>query len=101
MQQPGGDFLAGTRRPRDQQAAAGVGDALQRGTHLVDQRAVAGEFIGCGKALAQLGVLAAQLFGLGRAGNEVEQLFGLEGLLDEIDRAVPDGRDGGIDVAMA
>ena len=51
--------------------------------------------------LAQRRILAPQPVGLGRARHEVEQFVGLERLFDEVDRALADRRDRGVEIAVA
>src|SRR3546814_12493664 len=81
------DFLADARRPGDEDAAAGSGDALQRGADIVARRAGAGEFVRRSRFLAQLLIFELQSLILGRARDEVEQPVGLDRLFDEFERA--------------
>ncbi|MHC2525806.1 hypothetical protein ACVIEM_002891 [Rhizobium leguminosarum] len=68
---------------------------LRNGDRCADQlQCVAG-------AALQLGNLALQLGILQRAFGDQDQPVGLERLLDEIEGAALDRRDGGLDVAMA
>jgi hypothetical protein len=83
VQQARGHFLARSGRPGDQQAAAGVGHALERGAHLVDRGGIAGELFRSDKALAQALVLATQALGFGRAFDQQQQALGLERLFQK------------------
>jgi hypothetical protein len=85
VEQPRGDFLADAGRAGDQHAAAGGGDTLQRGAHAVDRdwNCRSGRFRPTEARKRR--TLAPQPLGLGRARDQVEQAFGLERLLDEID----------------
>ena len=102
VEQPRGDFLADAGRAGDQHAAAGAGDALQRRAHLVDRGRIAGEFVILADLSAQrVAFSRLQPLGLGRAGDQQQQPFGLERLFDEIDRAAPDRGDRGVEIAVA
>ena len=95
-----GDLLADARGSGQQHAAARRGDALQRRAHAVDRARRALQLLVATRAFTQRRVLAAQSVGLGRAFDEQDQPLGLERLFDEVDRAAPDRRHCGVDVAM-
>ena len=101
MEQPGSDFLARTGWASDEQAAPGIGDAFKSRADLVDGRGIAGEGIRHGNALTQTGVLAAQSLSRGGALDQQQQALCFEWLFEEIHGAATDGRNRGIDVAVA
>ena len=101
VEQPRRDLLADPGGPDQQHAAAGRGDALQRRADAIDRRGIAGEVVVLADGLAKALDLAAQPLRLGRARDHVEQALGLERLLDEVDRALPDRGHRGVEAAVA
>src|SRR5712692_11051248 len=101
MQEAADHFLAGARRPGDQDPATGRRNPLDLLAQLVDRRRRTDQIELAAGAQPQFGILAAQLSRLDRAGDDEQQAPALERLLDEIvgtaldrldrvlDRAVP------------
>ncbi len=87
--------------PGDEHAAAGRGDPLQRRADIVDRGAGAGQLHLVADLLPQRLILAPQPLGLGRARDEMDEMAGLERLFDEVDRALPDRGDRGVEIAVA
>ena len=100
MQQASDDFLAGSRRAADQDAAAGRRDAFDLLAQLIDRRRGADQVELAAGAQPQLGILPAQLRGLDRASDEEQEPVGLERLLDKVVGADLDRLDRGFDRAV-
>ena len=94
-------LLAAARRADDQDAAVGLGRALDGLAQLVHRRGVADQRGRDRRQLFQLPDLALQSRGLQRAVGDQDQPVGLERLLDEVVGALLDRGDRGFDVAVA
>ena len=68
-------------------------DALQGRAHGIDRSGIAGQFLLIADLGSQSGVFASQPLGLGGAGDEMEQLSAVEGLLDEVRSPPADRRN--------
>ncbi len=100
MDHAGGEFLAGTGRARNHDAAVGRRNALDLGPELIGDRRGTQKFGRIARALAQVTHLTAQVRGFKRAGCNEEQAVGLERLLDIVIGTALDGADGRFDVAV-
>src|SRR6185312_9146557 len=94
------NFLAGARRARDQDAAAGRRDAIDRLPHLRHFCRAANQLLVAAGAQPQFFVLAFQPCGVDGALDEYQQPVGLERLFDEVVGADLDGGDRGLDGAV-
>ena len=100
MHDAGGELLAAARRTGDEHAAVGRRHLLDGLAKLVDGGGAADHLEAVGAPLAQLAVLAFQLRGFERAGDDEHEAVGLERLLDIVVGAALDGGDGGLDIAV-
>src|SRR5581483_4862496 len=94
-------FLAGAGRADDQDAAVGLGRALDGLAQLVHAGRMPGQDAGGRRQLLQLPHLALEPRGLQRARRDQDQAVRLERLLDEVIGAALDCGDRGLDVAVA
>ena len=101
MQQAPDHFLAGARRPGDEDPAAGRRDPLDLLAQLVDRRRGADQIEFAAGPQPQLGILAAQLGRLDRARDQEQQAIALERLFDEIVGAELDRLHRGLDRSVA
>ena len=98
VQKPRHHLLAHAGGSRDQNAAAGRRDPVELRADLVDGGRLADELELAARLDAELLVLAAQPRRLDGPLDDQQQAVGLEGLLDVIVGALPDGRDRGLDI---
>ena len=93
--------LPRTGRADDQDAAVGLGGAVDGLAQLIHAGRAAGQNASCRSQLLQFLHLALEPRGLQRAGRDQDQPVGLERLFDEVIGAALDRSDGGFDVAVA
>ena len=102
VEQPRRHFLADPGRPGDQHPAArspATRFSVARTALIATLEPVSSvSWPTCGR---EARILAPQPLGLGGAGDEVDEMAGLERLLDEVDRALADRRDRGVEIAVA
>ena len=101
VQRPRGQLLARTGRADDQDAAVGLGGAVDGLAKLVHAGRATGQNASCRSQLLQFLHLALEPRGLQRAGRDQDQPIRLEGLFDEVIGAALDRSDRGFDVAVA
>ncbi len=101
VDQPRRQLLADTGRARDQHARIRRRHFLDRGPERGGRLAVADPALFITGAVAQRGVLVAKRGRFDGALHDQHQPVRLDRLLDEVERAAPDGRDGGLYIAVA
>ena len=101
MQRARRQLLAGPGGADDQDAAVGLGRAVDGLAQLVHAGRAAGQDARRRRHLLQLPHLALEPRGFQRPGRDQDQPVGLERLFDEVIGAALDRRDRGLDVAVA
>src|SRR6266851_5352011 len=100
MQRARRQFLSGTGRPDDQDAAIGLGGPLNGLAQLIHAGRAAGQNAGRRRELLEFLHFALQARGLQRPRRHQNQPVGLERLFDKVVGAALDRRDRGLDIAV-
>ena len=95
------DLLARSRPPGQHHPSIGFRHLVELAFQQLEGRAAADHLIPAAVLAAQGRVLAAQAADLHRAADHHHELVDIEGLFDEVERALLDRRDRDLDIAMA